>query len=177
MNRTEKEELVAELKGKLEGATALYYTDFTGLNVKRMTDLRRRLRKANVEYVVIKNTLALRAVNESGLVGERLRGPTGLVVSTDAVTAAKVITDFAREHDQKPAVKGGMFEGKAIDKAQITKLASMPSREQMLADLGAGLQSPMAAFVGALNGLLYMFAGALDALRTQKEGAGNAQGA
>ena len=64
--KTEKEQLVVELKEKIEGAKALYYTDFTGLNVKRMTELRRRLRKADVEYVVIKNTLALRAVNESG---------------------------------------------------------------------------------------------------------------
>jgi large subunit ribosomal protein L10 len=171
MNRTEKEQLVTELKEKIESATALYYTDFTGLNVKRMTELRRRLRKANVEYVVIKNTLALRAVNESGLVGERLKGPTGLVVAKDPVAAAKVITDFAKENDKRPAVKGGMFEGKAIDTAQVTKLATMPSREQMLAELGAGLQSPMAAFVGALNGVLSMFAGALDALRTQREGA------
>ena len=171
MNRTEKEQLVAELKEKLESATALYYTDFTGLNVKRMTDLRRRLRKANVEYVVIKNTLALRAVNESGLVGSKLKGPTGLVVAKDPVAAAKVITDFAKENDKKPAVKGGVFEGKAIDTAQVTKLASMPSREQMLAELGAGLQAPMAGFLGALNGVLYMFAGALEGLRAQKEGA------
>jgi len=170
MKRADKEQLVSELKEKIGSATALYYTDFTGLNVKRMTDLRRRLRKANVEYVVIKNTLALRAVNESGLVGERLRGPTGLVVAKDAVVAAKLITDFAKENEQRPAVKGGMFEGKAIDKAQVTKLASMPSREQMLAELGAGLQSPMAAFLGALNGMMYMFVGALDALRTQREG-------
>ena len=171
MNRAEKEQLVAELKEKLESATALYYTDFTGLNVKRMTDLRRRLRKANVEYVVIKNTLALRAVNESGLVGSKLKGPTGLVVAKDPVAAAKVITDFAKENDKKPAVKGGVFEGKAIDTAQVTKLASMPSREQMLAELGAGLQAPMAGFLGALNGVLYMFAGALEGLRAQKEGA------
>jgi large subunit ribosomal protein L10 len=171
MNRTEKEALVAELKTKLEGATALYYTDFTGLNVKRMTDLRRRLRKANVEYVVIKNTLALRAVNESGLVGEKLKGPTGLVVAKDPVVAAKVITDFAKENDKRPAVKGGLFEGKQIDTAHVTKLASMPSREQMLAELGASMQAPMAAFAGALNGVLYMFAGALEALRAQKEGA------
>ena len=170
MNRTEKEALVAELKAKLESATALYYTDFTGLNVKRMTDLRRRLRKANVEYVVIKNTLALRAVNESGLVGETLKGPTGLVVAKDPVIAAKVITDFARENDKRPAVKGGVFEGKKIDAAKVTKLASMPSREQMLAELGAGLQSPMAAFAGALNGVLYMFAGVLEGLKAQKEG-------
>ena len=170
MKRTDKEQLVRDLKEKIQGATALYYTDFTGLNVKRMTQLRRSLRKANVEYVVIKNTLALRAVNESGLVGERLRGPTGLVVAKDAVVAAKLITDFAKENEQRPAVKGGMFEGKAIDKAQVTKLASMPSREQMLSELGAGLQSPMAAFLGALNGMMYMFVGALDALRTQREG-------
>jgi len=175
MNRTEKEQLVAELKDKIQGATALYYTDFTGLNVKRMTELRRTLRRAKVEYVVIKNSLALRAVNESGLVGERLRGPTGLVVARDPVAAAKIITDFAKANDQKPAVKGGVFEGKQIGKAQVTKLASMPSREQMLAELGAGLQSPIAAFAGALNGVLSMFAGALDALRMQRaEGEGSA---
>src|SRR5688500_20221272 len=87
MKRNEKEQLVTELTDKLKGATAVYYTDFTGLNVKRMTDLRRRFRKAGVEYVVIKNTLALRAVNESGLAGSRLRGPTGLVVGTDPVAA------------------------------------------------------------------------------------------
>src|SRR3954467_8403747 len=156
MNRTEKEQLVTELKEKLQGATALYYTDFTGLNVKRMTDLRRRLRKANVEYVVIKNTLALRAINDSGLVGVRLKGPTGLVVARDAVAAAKIIADFAKENEQRPTVKGGLLEGKALNVDQVKKLATMPSREQMLADLGAGLQSPMAALVGALNGVLYM---------------------
>jgi large subunit ribosomal protein L10 len=171
MNRTEKQQLVDELRQKITGAQALYYTDFTGLNVKRMTELRRRLRKAGVEYVVIKNTLALRAINESGLVGPRLRGPTGVVVTNDPVAAAKLLTDFARENDQKPALKGGMLDGVAIDEAQVKRLASMPSREQMLAELGAGLMSPMAAFAGAMNGLMYMMVGALDALRTQKEGA------
>ena len=171
MKRTEKEQLVADLTSKLKDSKSLYYTDFTGLNVKRMTELRRRLKRAGVEYVVIKNTLALRAVNESGLVGEKLKGPTGLVFGTDPVAAAKVLTDFAKEFEQKPAVKGGMLDGKSVDAAQVKQLASLPSREQMLAELGAGLQSPMAAFVGALNGLLYMFAGALDALKSQREGA------
>jgi large subunit ribosomal protein L10 len=171
MNRTEKQQLVTELTDKIKGAKALYYTDFTGLNVKRMTELRRRLRKAGVEYVVIKNTLALRAINDGGLAGSRLRGPTGVVVSRDPVAAAKLLSDFAKENDQKPVVKGGLLEGVAIDTAQVKKLASMPSREQMLAELGAGLQSPMAAFVGALNGMMYMMVGALEALRTQKESA------
>jgi large subunit ribosomal protein L10 len=171
MKRAEKEQLVTELRDKLKTAQSLYYTDFTGLNVKRMTELRRRLKRAGVEYVVIKNTLALRAVNESGLVGETLKGPTGLVVGKDPVSAAKVLTEFAKEFEDKPTVKGGLLQGKKIDNAQLKRLASLPSREQMLADLGAGMQSPMAAFVGALSGLLYMFVGAVDALKSQREGA------
>ncbi len=171
MKKSEKEQLVSELAQKLRGANALYFTDFTGLNVKRMTDLRRRLRKSGIEYVVIKNTLALRAVNESGLVSERLKGPTGLVLARDPITAAKLLSDFAKENDARPSVKGGLLDGRTLNTAQVKQLATMPSREQMLAELGAGLQSPMAAFVGALNGLLYMFAGALEALRTQREGA------
>src|ERR671927_1998895 len=114
MKREEKQRLVAELSQKLNTAQSLYYTDFTGLNVKRMTELRRRLKKAGVEYVVIKNTLALRAVNDSGLTGERLRGPTGVVIGADPVAAAKVLNDFARENEQKPQVKGGMLEGRPL---------------------------------------------------------------
>ncbi|HXI98352.1 MAG TPA: 50S ribosomal protein L10, partial [Gemmatimonadaceae bacterium] len=87
MKRADKEQLVTELRDKLKNSQSLYYTDFTGLNVKRMTELRRRLKRAGIDYVVIKNTLALRAVNESGLVGEKLKGPTGLVVGKDPVTA------------------------------------------------------------------------------------------
>jgi len=171
MKRPDKEQLVIELKEKIEGAKALYYTDFTGLNVKRMTELRRRFRKAGVQYVVIKNTLALRAVNESGLVGVRLKGPTGLVMATDPVEAAKILTEFAKTNEQRPAVKGGLFNGVAIDAAQVKRLAAMPSREQMLAELGAGLQSPLSAMLGALSGPMMMFVGALEALKTQREGA------
>src|SRR5918993_5855812 len=119
MKRSEKQALVNELSQKIKGAQALYYTDFTGLDVKRMTDLRRRLRKAGVEYVVIKNTLALRAVNDSGVTGAaKLKGPTGIVVSKDAVAAAKVLADFAKENEQRPGVKGGLLEGRVIDTAQ-----------------------------------------------------------
>src|SRR5690606_11481522 len=153
-------QLVTELTDKMKGATALYFTDFTGLNVKRMTELRRRLRKAGVEYVVIKNTLALRAVNESGLTGSRLRGPTGVVVAKDGVSAAKVLVDFAKENDQKPVMKGGLFEGNAVDEATIKKLATLPTREEALSQ-----------FVSALNSVLMMFALALEARKTQVENA------
>ena len=171
MKRTEKEQLVTELTDKLKGAKALYYTDFTGLNVKRMTELRRLLRRAGVEYVVIKNTLALRAVNDSGLAGTRLRGPTGLAITKDPVSGAKVLADFAKENDQKPEIKGGLLEGKAIAVEQVKQLASLPSREQMLAQLAGGLQAPLAGFVGVLNGMLYQMIGALEALRAQRESA------
>src|SRR5919202_5974164 len=163
MKREEKQQLIAELRDKIKDAKALYYTDFTGLNVKRMTELRRRFRKAGVEHVVIKNTLAARAVTGAGLDAERLRGPTGVVIGRDPVAAAKVLTDFAKENDKRPGVKGGLLEGKSLTPEQVSKLAAMPSREQMLAELGAGLMSPMAAFVGALK-----------ALRTQREGAAGA---
>ena len=99
--------------------------------------------------------------------GTRLKGQTGLVIAKDAVAAAKVLADFAKENEERPAVKGGLLDGKTLNVAQVKKLASMPSREQMLADLGAGLQSPMAAFVGALNGLFHTMVGALEARRAQ----------
>jgi large subunit ribosomal protein L10 len=169
MKKSEKDLLVTDLRDRIKGASSIYYTDFTGLNVKQMTDLRRRLRKAGVDYVVIKNSLAQRAVTEVGLPAEKLRGPTGVVIGKDPVAAAKVLADFAREFEQKPAVKGGVLEGNAIDVAQVKKLASLPTRQQMLAQLAAGMQSPLAGFVGALSGLFYMFGGALEALKAQKE--------
>ncbi len=155
----DKQVLVDSLREKLGSASAVYYTDFTGLNVKRMTELRRRLRKVGVEYVVIKNTLALRAVNESGLVSVRLKGPTGLVVAKDAIAGAKVLSDFAKENDQKPSVKGGIYEGNAVDEAMVKKLAALPTREDALS-----------IFAGYLNSIPMMFALALDARKSQLEG-------
>jgi len=163
MKRTDKEKLVSELRDKIKGANALYYTDFTGLNVKRMTDLRRKLRKAGVEYVVIKNTLAIRAVNECGLVGQPMKGPTGVVVAKDAIAAAKVLTDFAKLNDARPAVKGGVYEGAVVDAALVKKLATMPTRDEALS-----------MFVGYLNSILSTFALSLDARKTQLEDAANA---
>ncbi|MEQ1692038.1 MAG: 50S ribosomal protein L10 [Gemmatimonas sp.] len=159
MKKSDKQVLVDGLREKLGTASAVYYTDFTGLNVKRMTDLRRRLRKAGVEYVVIKNTLALRAVNESGLVSQQLKGPTGVVVAKDAITAAKVLSDFAKENDQKPSVKGGIYEGKSVTEALVKKLATLPTRNEALS-----------IFAGYLNSIPMMFALALDARRAQLEG-------
>ena len=152
MKRSEKEQLVAELKETMKGASALFYTDFTGLNVKRMTELRRRFRKAGVQYVVIKNTLALKAVNESGLTGMALKGPTGVVVARDAIVAAKLLTDFAKENDAKPSVKGGLYDGAQIDAAMVKKLAALPTRTEALGQLAGCLNSVMMMFALALEG-------------------------
>lgn len=161
--KSDKQVLVDGLREKLGAASAVYFTDFTGLNVKRMTELRRRLKKVDVEYVVIKNTLALRAVNESGMVSQRLKGPTGVVVAKDAITAAKVLSDFAKENDQKPSVKGGVYEGKSVDEALVKKLATLPTRDEALS-----------IFAGYLNSIPMMFALALDARKTQLEGSNEA---
>ncbi|MGQ0766783.1 MAG: 50S ribosomal protein L10 [Gemmatimonadota bacterium] len=160
MKRSQKQELVSDLRARITDAKALYFTDFSGLNVKRMTELRRRLRRAGVEYVVIKNTLALRAVSEIGLPASRLRGPTGVVVARDPIVAAKVLVDFAREHEQKPAMKGGIFEGAEIDTEMVRRLATLPTREEALGQ-----------FAGVLNTICMMFALALEARIAQLDSA------
>jgi large subunit ribosomal protein L10 len=183
MNRTkaQKQEMVTTLAEQVAKSPTIYVTDFTGLNVAHITDLRRRLRAVGVEYVVVKNTLARRALTESqrqqGGLEEHLAGPTALVLAgTDPVSAAKVLADFAKEFE-KPAIKIGLVEGKPISSAQVKRLAALPSKQQLLAQLGGALQAPMAGFLGVLNGLLYAMVGALEALKEQRAAAGDAGGA
>jgi large subunit ribosomal protein L10 len=175
MKRSEKDEFIGELQQKLEGASAFYLTDFTGLNVKQMTQFRARLRKQGVEYVVVKNTLAQRALQGLDVpdVAAFFTGPTGVVIGRDdAVAAAKAITDFAREFGDKPAVKVGVVERRPVNADQVKKLADLPPREVLLAQIAGGLQAPMSRLAGGMSQLLAGFARAVDALRQQKEGAG-----
>ena len=167
--KAQKQAVVTALADRLRRSTTVYVTDFTGLDVARLTQLRRRLRAAGVDYVVVKNTLALRALNDARVPGlePHLAGPTGLVLGgADPVAAAKVLGDFAREFE-KPAIKVGLVDGKAVTPDQVKRLATLPSRTELLAQLGGTLQAPMAGFVGALNGLLMNLVGALEALRTK----------
>jgi large subunit ribosomal protein L10 len=158
MNRTERQETVESLSALLKDAPHVYVTDFSGMNVLRMTEFRRRLRAAGVSYVVVKNTLAQRALAANGItgLGEHLTGPTGLVLTKDALTAAKVLGDFAREFE-RPTVKAGLVDGKAVAPEHVKRLGQIPSREVLLAQIA-----------GSLNGLLYSFVGALEALREQR---------
>jgi large subunit ribosomal protein L10 len=168
--KAQKQELVTALATKLRRAPTVYVTDFTGLNVARISDLRRKLRAAGVEYVVVKNTLALRALKDAQVSGldAHLGGPTALVLGgADPVAAAKVLADFAKE-DQKPAIKAGLVEGRTVTPAEVKQLASLPSKAELMAQLGGVLQAPLAGFVGAMNGLLYMMVGALEALQTKR---------
>lgn len=172
MKREDKDDFVGTLHERLSGARAFYLTDFSGMNVKQMTQFRARLRKEGVEYVVVKNTLAQRALEGLSLpdIGAFFNGPTGVVIGReDAVVAAKALTDFARDFDNKPAVKVGIVELREIGPDQVKQLAALPPREVLLAQLAGGLQAPMAQLVGGMNQLLAGFARAIDALRQQRE--------
>jgi len=173
MNRDTKQAVVQDLQAKLDAASAFYLTDFTGMNVKQMTEFRSRLRKQGVEYLVVKNTLARRALAELELpdIASFFTGPTGLVIGReDAVTAAKVLSDFAREFDNKPAVKLGIVEGQEVRPDQIKQLAELPPKEVLLAQLAGGLQAPMTRLAGDMQSLIAGLARAIDALRAQREG-------
>jgi len=176
MNRTkaQKQEMVTTLAAQVAKSQTIYVTDFTGLNVAHITDLRRRLRAVGVEYVVVKNTLARRALTEKQLkdggLESFLAGPTALVLAgADPVGAAKVLSDFAKEFE-KPAIKVGLVVGKPVTQSQVKSLAALPAKAQLLAQVGGAFQAPMAGFLGVLNGVLYALVGALEALKTKRAG-------
>lgn len=161
MSKGERQATVESLSEQLKAAPNVLVTDFSGLNVLRMTELRRRMRAAGVQYVVVKNTLAQRALAANNIteLDGHLAGPTGLVLSTDPLAAAKVLTDFAREFE-KPAVKAGYLDGKAVEPAYIKRLGSIPPREVLLGQ-----------FAGTLNNVLYSMVASLEALRDQRSSA------
>jgi large subunit ribosomal protein L10 len=169
MNRTQKGAVVDRLTDQIRRAQTLYLTDFTGLAVKNITDLRRRLRQAGGEYVVVKNTLANRALSDAAIAGleAHLAGPTAFVFAGEPVSAAKVLAEFQRDFEAFQ-IKAGRVEGRTVSAADVRKLATLPSREQLLSQLAGGFQAPMQGFLGAMNGLLYQWVGALEALRAQR---------
>ena len=158
MSKTERQTEVETLTARIKSSPNVYVTDFSGLNVLRMTEFRRRLRGAGATYLVVKNTLAQRALAANQITGldEHLAGPTGLVLSTEPLAAAKVLTDFVREFE-KPVVKAGLLDGAMVTPAHVKRLGEIPSREVLLAQ-----------FAGSLNGILYTFVGCLEALREQR---------
>jgi len=159
MSKTERQTEVETLTEQLRASPNVYVTDFSGLNVLRMTEFRRRIRAAGVHYVVVKNTLAQRALKANNItqLDEHLTGPTGLVLSNDPLAAAKVVFDFAKEFE-KPVVKAGYVDGKAVAPAYVQRLGQIPSREVLLGQLA-----------GTMNNILYSMVASLEALRDQRE--------
>lgn len=176
MDRANKETFVTELRDRINRAPVFYLTDFSGLSVKQMTNLRRSLRAQGAEYVVVKNRLALRALAETELpdISESLTGPTGMVFGyEDAVGAAKALSDFAKDHDQRPVFKLGVLDNKVLAPEQIDRIAKLPPKEQLYAELAGAMEAPMAALASVLGAKLQETAGLLDALKQEREQAGS----
>lgn len=171
MDRDQKTAFIAEFSEKVKAAPVLYLADFTGLDVKASTLLRRQLKNAGAEYVVVKNRLAKRAFEglEMEDLIDNLRGPTGVIFGYDGVVEpAKAIADFAKEHDDKPVFKAGLLDNKLLTAAEVERLAMLPPREQLLAELAGAMAAPMAEFAGVLGAKLQEMAGLLDALRDEQ---------
>jgi large subunit ribosomal protein L10 len=171
MIKQEKEKIVLELTEKMKSCKAIYLTDFTGLDVVRATELRKKLREASVEYQVVKNTLAQLAAKNAGMemLLDYLTGPTGLAFGVkDPIIPAKILVEFAK-NDDKPAVKVGVVEGRVVDVKQVKQLALLPSREVLISQILSAMQSPLSGLVGALEGIIRKFVGTVDAIAKQKE--------
>jgi large subunit ribosomal protein L10 len=149
----EKAQLVSEVVEKLKGSATTVVTDYRGLTVAQVTELRKQLREAGVEFKVLKNTLVRRAtaIAELTELDEYLTGPTAIAFSKDdAVAPAKVISEFAKKNDALK-VKAGVVEGKVVGVDQIKALADLPSREGLLSMLLSVLQAPMRNFALAVK--------------------------
>lgn len=148
-----------------------YLTDFTGLDVRSLSKLRQSLRDSGAEYVVGKNRLIQLALKESDQpdLGDALNGPTGVVFGfADVVGPAKVLTDFAKDNQDRPVFKLGVLDKKVIQPTQIGQLAKLPSREVLLAQLAGALQAPLATMAGVLEAKLQEMSGLLDALKEKR---------
>ena len=179
MPTAQKEQTIERLRERLDGAKCLYVTDFTGLDVASMTDLRARLTAARVDYLVVKNTLARRALSEGPFaeLAEHMTGPNAFAVSRDdVVTAAKILTDFARERE-RPQIKAGVIEGQVISLEEIRRIASLPPREQLLAEVVGYARAPIAGLVFVLHGLLAKFVRTVEAVRVEREAEGGSPAA
>ncbi|BEU86992.1 50S ribosomal protein L10 [Selenomonas sp. TAMA-11512] len=173
-----KEALVADLKDKLTSAKGAVFTSYKGLTVAQDTALRRKLREAGVTYHVVKNTMTRLAADQAGLEGldEHLEGTTALAISfEDVIAPAKAIEDFIKENKLEDSevlkVKAGIVEGKVINEAEVKALASLPSREVLLAKLLGSMQAPISGTVNTLQGIIRNAVYVFEAVRQQKESA------
>jgi large subunit ribosomal protein L10 len=173
LNRENKQQLINELHEKLKNAKAVFLADFRGMSVSQATSLRNDLRKADVEYRVVKNTLlemASKGTDKESL-SPHYAGPTAIAFSyDDPVVAAKVLTKAAKEQQATFKLKAAVLTGKPITVSEIQALADLPSREVLIAKLLGTMNAPIANFVGTLAAVPGSFVRVLEAIRVQKQG-------
>jgi large subunit ribosomal protein L10 len=169
--KAEQVELLAE---KLKKAKVAVLTDYRGLTVSQIQDLRGKLRGGDVEYRVVKNTLARRAAEAAGVpaLQKELEGPVAIAFGYDDLAApSKLINEWVRASRLKLEVKGGLVEGRVFSPDQVKQLADLPSREVLLAQLLGTLQSPVAQLVAIMQTPHQQLLGVLDAYKTKLEAA------
>ena len=169
MARPEKEAVVKELTDKFSSAKSIVITDYLGLNVAEMTELRKQLREAGVEFKVVKNTLATIAANQVEMesMTEFFSGPTAIAFGDDAVSPAKILVEFAKDHEVIE-IKAGLLNGEIINKEKVQSLAEIPSREQLLAQAFANMKAPLTGLVNVLQGNIRGLVQVLGQIKEQK---------
>ncbi len=170
LNLEEKQAVVAEIGVQVAQAQAIVVAEYRGLGVAAMTDLRRKARGSGVYLRVLKNTLARRAVAETPFAGlsDKMVGPLAYGISSDPVMVAKVLHEFARGND-KFVIKAGALANQVMSAKDVAELASMPSRDELIAKLMGTMLAPLATFVRTLNEVPGRFVRTLAAVRDQKE--------
>ena len=164
--RAEKTSVVADVRERFDGAEAVLVTEYRGLNVTQMTELRTALRDAEAIYKIYKNTLVRRALEEGFPESfvEMLVGPIALAfVDKDPGAAAKALKQFASVNDAL-IIKGGLLNGEVLDETQVRQLADLPSRDELLTSLAAGLAAPLQQMASMMNNLLSEMANLLQSL-------------
>ena len=172
--KEQKAEQVELLSEKLKKAKVAVLTDYRGLTVSQIQELRGKLRSGDVEYRVVKNTLARRAAEAAGVpaLQSELEGPVAIAFGYDDLSLpSKLINEFVRSTRLKLDVKGGLVEGRVFSPEQVKQLADLPSRETLLAQLLGSLQSPVAQLVGIMQTPVQQLLGVLDAYKSKLEAA------
>ena len=171
LNRSEKASVLEDVSAQVARAQSIVLAEYRGLGVDAITVLRKQARAKGVHLQVVKNTLARRAVDGTpyAKLADKMVGPLVYGFSDDPVSAAKVLSDFAKSND-KLVIKAGAMPNAVLDDAGIKALATLPSREELLAKLLGTLQAPVAKFVQTLNEVPGKFVRTLAALKEQKEG-------
>ncbi|MEK6684655.1 MAG: 50S ribosomal protein L10 [Nitrospirota bacterium] len=171
MKREEKQQLVNELHGKFSTATVAILMEFNGLGVSEMTELRQKLRGVKGELCVVKNTLARRAIEGTSMTAtqEAFQGPIAVTFGyDDPVAPARILKEFVDKRTEKVKVKIGVVEGQVLDSAGLKRVASLPKKEVLIADLMSRMQFPMSGLVGGLRGILRKCVHVLSAIQNKQ---------